>query len=141
MDYFHTDDKEPMYIGVSETGGVNDENSYTLLGRVVEETQKPTSLVGKLATSKPVKAIDSFNKAFIDLMVSSIGFVAALSWNDYFKSLFQEGGAFYKTVGASGLLYVAIFATILAYIATVFVTSIFPEREIAKKNNPINIGN
>jgi hypothetical protein len=35
------------------------------------------------------------------------------------------------------LLYVAIFATILAYLATVFVTSLYPDRSIATKENPI----
>jgi len=113
-----------------------EQSSFTLLGRISEPTQKP-SIVKSISTSKPAKAIFNFNKVFVDLMVSSLGIVAGLSWNEYFKSLFQEGGRFYKTVGASGLLYVAIFATILAYLATVFVTSLYPDRSIVTKENPI----
>jgi hypothetical protein len=124
------------FIDLSGNTSTEDDDSYTLIGKVSTE---PPSLLGKLATSSPVKAIDSFNKSFIDLMVSSLGFVAALSWNDWIKSLFLQGGVFYKSIGANGLLYVALFVTILAYVATAFVTSIFPDREIAKKNNPITI--
>jgi hypothetical protein len=33
---------------------------------------------------------------FADLIVTAAGIVAALSWNDAIKSLFAEGGIFYK---------------------------------------------
>jgi hypothetical protein len=33
---------------------------------------------------------------FADLIVTAAGIVAALSWNDAIKSLFVEGGVFYK---------------------------------------------
>jgi hypothetical protein len=33
---------------------------------------------------------------FADLIVTAAGIVAALSWNDAIKSLFAEGGVFYR---------------------------------------------
>ncbi|AGE50305.1 hypothetical protein ATCVCanal1_776R [Acanthocystis turfacea Chlorella virus Canal-1] len=33
---------------------------------------------------------------FADMLVAAAGIVAALSWNDAFKSLFVEGGMFYR---------------------------------------------
>jgi hypothetical protein len=94
-------------------GNRTDENDYVLLAREESDT-----MIDKIATSAPVAAISDFNKAFLDLLISSIGFVAALSWNDYIKSLFQKGGVFYERVGSGGLLYVAMFITVLAYVAT-----------------------
>jgi hypothetical protein len=114
-----------------------EDDTYTLIGRIQPTATPKPSIISSIATSKPAQAIDKFNKTFIDLMVSSLGFVAALSWSNYFKSLFEEGGPFYNTVGQSGLLYVALFATLLAYFATIFVTTLYPERQIAKKENPI----
>lgn len=126
-----------MYYQVNTTNA-SEESSFTLLGRINEPTQKPSeSIVKSIATSKPAKVIFNFNKVFIDLMVSSLGIVAGLSWNEYFKSLFQKGGRFYNSVGASGLLYVALSATVLAYLATVLVTSLYPDRSIVKKENPV----
>lgn len=127
-----------MYQRITDETAGSEDAAYTLLGRILPTaTPRPKSIIGTLATSTPVKAIDSFNKAFIDLMTTSLGIVAALSWNEYFKSLFLEGGPFYESVGTSGLLYVAIFVTILAYLATIFVSSLFPERGIGTKENPI----
>lgn len=123
-------------VPTNTTAVLPEESSYTLLGKIREPTEKP-SIVKSISTSKPVKAIFNFNKVFVDLMVSSLGIVAGLSWNEYFKSMFQEGGRFYKTVGASGLLYVAMFATLLAYLATVLVTTLYPDRPIPVKDNPI----
>jgi len=110
-------------------------DDYTLLAKPV--TGKKNDLIDKLATSAPVAVISDFNKAFVDLIVSSMGFVAALSWNDWIKSLFQKGGGLYKYVGNSGLLYVAVFITVLAYIATALTKTIYPERQVASKTNPL----
>ena len=79
-------------------GNRTDENDYVLLAREESDT-----MIDKIATSAPVAAISDFNKAFLDLLISSIGFVAALSWNDYIKSLFQKGGVFYERVGSGGV--------------------------------------
>jgi hypothetical protein len=123
-----------MYWELEEKRSKEDQDSYILLGG--EKATKP-SIVDKIATSKPAVVIDKFNRSFMDLLVSSTGFVAALSWNEWIKSLFQEGGIFFKSVGRNGLLYVALFVTVLAYIMTVVVTSLYPDRPIASKNNPI----
>ena len=114
--------------------------SYMILqGRV--STPAPNSLLNDIATSKPIqelpKAVWKFNKAFADLMISSLGFVSALTWSNYLSSLFQKGGSLQK-VGNQGLLWVAIFITIVSYIGTVLYTSMYPsQNEIAKKPNPI----
>lgn len=120
----------PMYW--ETPGNRTDENDYVLLAREESDT-----VIDKIATSAPVAAISDFNKAFLDLLISSIGFVAALSWNDYIKSLFQRGGVFYDRVGSGGLLYVALFITVLAYVATIVVKTIYPDRKVASKTNPI----
>lgn len=124
-----------MYWELEEHRSEEDKNDYVLLG-----TPENAGLVDKLATSKPAVALDRFNRSFMDLLVSSLGFVAALSWNDYFKSLFQPGGVFYHSVGKSGLLLIALAVTVLAYLGTVLVTLMYPEREIAKKTNPLERG-
>jgi len=124
-----------MFYELEEHRDANEQRDYVLLG-----APESTSLADKLATSKPAVAIDRFNRSFMDLIVSSLGFVAALSWSDYLKSLFTVGGAFYHVVGKSGPLYVALFVSVLAYLATVLVTWMYPDREIAKKENPLERG-
>lgn len=125
-----------MYWTLHDHRQPEDEETYMLLARQATITPKPNSIVQTIATSKPVVAIDRFNRTFVDLIVSSLGFVAALSWNDFFKSLFLPGGPFHKA-GGNGLLYVALFITVLAYGMTILVTTMYPEREVAKKPNPI----
>jgi len=121
-----------MYWELEEHRSEDDKNDYVLLGKPDQ-----SGLVEQLATSKPAMALDKFNRSFMDLLVSSIGFVAALSWSDYLKSLFVPGGAFHSSVGKSGPLIVALFVTVLAYLATVLVSSMYPERKIATKPNPL----
>ncbi len=114
-------------------GKRTNKDDYALLAK----PKKQTDLIDTIATSAPVTAISDLNKSFVDLIVSSLGFVAALSWNDWIKSLFERGGALHKYVGNSGLLYVAVFITLLAYVATSLVKTIYPERTIATKTNPL----
>ena len=111
------------------------DTEYTLLGRV-----EKNSLGQVLETTKTElpKKIFKLNKNFVNLMVGSLGFVAALSWNDFFKSLFEKGGIFEK-VGNSGLLITAMFVTFIAFIATGFATSLYPEDPIEGKKNPIKM--
>lgn len=113
-------------------GNRTNKEDYVLLAKKT----KTGDLIDTIATSAPVAAISDFNKSFFDLIVSSVGFVAALSWNDVIRTSFEKGGVMYKHVGKMGLLYVAIFVTILAYILTALVKSMYPERQIAKKTNP-----
>lgn len=124
-----------MYWELEEHRSEDEKTDYILLGR-----PETTGLVDKLATSKPAVALDRFNRSFMDLLVSSMGFVAALSWNEYFKSLFQPGGLLYHSFGKSGLLLVALAVTVLAYLGTVLVTLMYPERQIATKTNPLERG-
>jgi len=119
---------------MTEFSGV--EADYTLLGTI-----EPSSKFGKVleSTKKELpNTIFKMNKNFVNLMVGSLGFVAALSWNDFFKSLFEKGGIFEK-VGNSGLLLTAIFVTFVAFLATVFATSLYPEDKVEGKKNPIKI--
>jgi hypothetical protein len=113
-------------------GSRTNKEDYVLLAKKA----KSSDLIDTIATSAPVAVISDFNKSFFDLIVSSVGFVAALSWNDVIRTSFEKGGVMYKYVGKMGLLYVAIFVTILAYILTALVKTLYPERQIAKKSNP-----
>lgn len=54
---------------------------------------------------------------FSRLIIASIGTVAALTWTDYFRSLFEKGGVFFR-FKHYGPLFVAIVATILALLIT-----------------------
>ncbi|AGE51058.1 hypothetical protein PBCVCVG1_104L [Paramecium bursaria Chlorella virus CVG-1] len=54
-----------------------------------------TSTVDKV-TSTAKKATADLTIRFADLIVTAAGIVAALSWNDAIKSLFADGGIFYK---------------------------------------------
>jgi len=70
--------------------------------------------------------VNAFGETFADLIVTSLGFVAALSWNDYIKSLFAEGGVFHRLAGTRSLLLVAVTMTFLAFLATYAVSKFFP---------------
>ena len=111
------------------------DDEYTLLGKV-----EKNSLEQVLETTKTElpKKIFKLNKNFVNLMVGSLGFVAALSWNDFFKSLFEKDGIFAK-VGNSGLLITAMFVTFIAFVATGFATSLYPEDSVEGKKNPIKL--
>ena len=65
-----------MYWELEEHRSEDEKTDYVLLGK-----PETTDLVDKLATSKPAVALDRFNRSFMDLLVSSMGFVAALSWS------------------------------------------------------------
>ena len=110
------------------------DSKVTLLGEI-----EPTTPVQKVieTTKKEVpKTLWKLNKNFVELMVASIGFVAALSWNDFFKSLFEKGGVF-ESVGNKGYLLTAIMVTFLAFVFTLISTTLYPESKISTKPNPI----
>lgn len=50
---------------------------------------------------------------FADMVVAAAGIVAALSWNDAVKSLFAEGGMFYK-FAKGGVWIAAVVITLFA---------------------------
>lgn len=54
---------------------------------------------------------------FSRLLIASIGTVAGLTWTDFFRSLFEKGGIFFR-FKHYGPLFVAIVATILALVIT-----------------------
>ena len=60
---------------------------------------------------------NAFGETFADLIVTSLGIVAALSWNEFIKSIFS---------GSNSLLFVALTMTVVAFIATFLVSHIFP---------------
>lgn len=72
------------------------------------------------------ESVNAFGETFADLIVTSLGIVAALSWNEYIKSLFAEGGVFHRLAGTRSLLIVAVTMTVLAFIATYIVSNLFP---------------
>jgi len=54
------------------------------------------------------------------LITAAFGLIAALAWNEAIKSLFVEGGPLYF-LASSGIWAYAIFVTILAVIATIWI--------------------
>lgn len=54
------------------------------------------------------------------LITAAFGLVAALAWNDAIKSLFMEGGPLYF-LASWGIWAYAIFVTILAVVATIWI--------------------
>jgi len=55
---------------------------------------------------------------FADMLVAAAAVVAALSWNDAFKSLFIEGGVFHKFATGGpwvAAIVISIFAVALGY--------------------------
>jgi len=59
---------------------------------LLEKTTNTVTNVTKTAK----KTTTDLTIRFADLIVTAAGIVAALSWNDAIKSLFAEGGVFYR---------------------------------------------
>jgi uncharacterized YccA/Bax inhibitor family protein len=59
------------------------------------------------------KATTELTIRFADMLVAAAGIVAALSWNDAVKSLFAQGGMFYK-FAKGGVWAAAIIITLFA---------------------------
>jgi hypothetical protein len=57
--------------------------------------EKTTNTVTNV-TKTAKKTTTDLTIRFADLIVTAAGIVAALSWNDAIKSLFAEGGVFYR---------------------------------------------
>lgn len=76
-----------------------------------------TSTVDKVASTAK-KATTDLTIRFADLIVTAAGIVAALSWNDAIKSLFAEGGVFYRFANGGPWIaatVITIFAVALGY--------------------------
>jgi hypothetical protein len=84
--------------------------------------QQKRSLIINHEVSKFTKA---FRENFATLIISALGLVAALSWNDAIKTtidtLFQStGNLIYK-------FYVAIIVTVISVVITYFISKIKPK--------------
>jgi len=130
------------YVGMStyyELEEYRDESEkplYFLTGKVQSQDQgKPLE---KLATSAPVKAVARFNKSVAQLLTTSLGIVTALQYNEALKSLLEKGGIL-EGVGRGGPWIIALIMTVLAYMAAVFMTSVYPQDSITEKTNPIKV--
>lgn len=107
---------------------------YFLNGRI-RSTEGPKAL-DKLATSAPVKAVKRFNKSVAQLLTTSLGFVAALQYNEALKSLLEKGGLL-EDVGRAGPWIIALAMTVLAYLGAVLMTTLYPEEKVTTRTNPV----
>jgi hypothetical protein len=74
--------------------------------------EKTTNTVNNV-TKTAKKTTTDLTIRFADLIVTAAGIVAALSWNDAIKSLFAEGGVFYR-FAKGGVWVSAIMITLFA---------------------------
>jgi len=88
-----------------------------------DESSNTTEVVNKIVDK-------TITPEFSRLIIASIGTVAALTWTDYFRSLFEKGGAFFR-FKHYGPLFVAIVATVLALVIT---NALRPRTQPDKKN-------
>lgn len=109
---------------------------YFLQGKI-SSTDKP-KVLDQLATSAPVKAVQRFNKQVAQLLVTSLGFVTALQYNNALNSLLEKGGIL-EHVGRSGPWVIALVMTILAYLGAVLMTTLYPDDPVTQKTNPIKV--
>jgi hypothetical protein len=77
----------------------------SLFDTVLNTTDKVTTTAKNATTDLTIR--------FADLVVAAAGIVSALSFNDAIKSLFVEGGIFYR-FAQGGPWVVAVLVTILA---------------------------
>jgi hypothetical protein len=107
---------------------------YFLQGKITS-TGSP-KVIEKIATSAPVKAVKKFNKATAQLLVTSLGFVTALQYNEALKSLLEEGGIL-EHIGHAGPWVIALVMTVLAYLGAVLMTTLYPEEKVTTRTNPV----
>jgi hypothetical protein len=107
---------------------------YFLQGKITS-TGSP-KVLEKIATSAPVKAVKKFNKATAQLLVTSLGFVTALQYNEALKSLLEDGGPL-EHIGRAGPWVIALVMTILAYLGAVLFSTLYPEEKVTTKTNPV----
>lgn len=122
------------YYELPEYRDDQEKKLYFLQGKI-QSTKKPGGLEA-IATSAPVKAVKRFNKSVAQLLVTSLGFVTALQYNEALKSLLDEGGLL-DHVGRAGPWIIALVMTVLAYLGAVLMTTLYPEEKVTTKSNPI----
>jgi len=99
-------------------------------------TEKPTTIILKpkdwrhqkrslIINHEVSKFTKAFRENFATLIISALGLVAALSWNDAIKSAINtffpaESDLIYK-------FYVAIIVTIISVVITYFITKLKPK--------------
>lgn len=93
-------------------------------------------MLDQIATSAPVKAVKKFNKNVAQLLTTSLGFVAALQYNEALKSLLDTGGIL-EHVGRAGPWIIALAMTVLAYLGAVLMTTLYPEEKVTERVNPV----
>jgi hypothetical protein len=111
------------------------EKKLYFLNGTIRSTEAPKAL-DKLATSAPVKAVKKFNKSVAQLLTTSLGFVAALQYNEALKSLLEKGGLL-EDVGRAGPWIIALAMTVLAYLGAVLMTTLYPEEKVTTRTNPV----
>ena len=73
------------------------------------------------------------------MMVSSLGIVAGLSWNDAIKSLFDKGMPLHDAK-SSGVWIAALAITAIAYLVTAMFIRLYPEEEgVASRPSPLRM--
>jgi len=123
-----------MYYELPEFRDESEKKLYFLNG-TINQTEQP-KVLDQIATSAPVKAVKRFNKNVIQLLVTSLGFVAALQYNEALKSLLEKGGIL-EGIGKAGPWVIALAMTILAYLGAVLMTTLYPEEPVTSRVNPV----
>jgi len=125
------------YMSFYELPEFRDETEKKLyfLNGTIKETDE-NKVLDKIATSAPVKAVKRFNKNVAQLLTTSLGFVAALQYNEALKSLLEKGGIL-EGVGRGGPWIIALVMTILAYLGAVLMTTLYPEEKVTARVNPV----
>lgn len=82
--------------------------------------------------------ISDLNKNFFLMMVSSLGIVAGLSWNEAIKTLFEKNGPFHQ-VKSMGVWVAALGITAIAYFATALFSRMYPNEQAPAKQTPIRV--
>ncbi|AAC96569.1 hypothetical protein PBCV1_A201L [Paramecium bursaria Chlorella virus 1] len=83
----------------------------------------PDSVNNVTKTAK--KTATDLTVRFADMIVAAAGIVAALSWNDAIKSLFADGGVFYK-FAKGGVWVTAALVTLFAVALGFWRTKLIP---------------
>ena len=122
------------YYELPEFRDESEKKLYFLSGKI-QSTEKP-KVLDQIATSAPVKAVKRFNKSVAQLLTTSLGFVAALQYNEALKSLLEKGGLL-EGIGRSGPWVIALIMTLLAYLGAVLMTTLYPEEPVTTRTNPV----
>lgn len=124
----------PTFYKLPEFRSESDQKLYFMTGKI-QDTGEP-KILDQIATSAPVRAVKRFNKNVAQLLTTSLGFVAALQYNEALKSLLEKGGIL-QSVGRAGPWIIAFAMTILAYLGAVLMTTVYPDEPVTSRVNPV----